>query len=112
MHLNFVSFFGVIPPTTAVWRPHWIRGREDGPLYPQQEGLEAASLDVLMKAALWDPALAHLLEETAVSLQRPPPSGRRAEAPVCSAGKLSATSAPNKSFQSLASKKLKKIFFK
>ena len=82
MHLNFVSFFGVIPLTTPVWRPHWIRGREDGPLYPQQEGLEAASLDVLMKAALWDPALAHLLEETAVSLQRPPPSGRRAEAPV------------------------------
>ena len=112
MHLNFVSFFGVIPLTTPVWRPHWIRGREDGPLYPQQEGLEAASLDVLMNAALWDPALAHLLEETAVSLQRPPPSGRRAEAPVCSAGKLSATSAPNKSFQSLASKKLKKFFFK
>lgn len=63
-----------------------------------------------MKAALWDPTLAHLLEETAVSLQRPPPSGRRAEDPVCLVGKLSATSAPSKMFQSLASKKLKNFF--
>lgn len=61
-----------------------------------------------MKTALWDPALTCLLEETAVSLQRPPPYGRRAEDPVSSVGKLSATSAPSKSFQLLASKKLKK----
>ena len=61
-----------------------------------------------MKTALWDPALTYLLEETAVSLQRPPPSGRHAEDLVSSVGNLFATSAPSKSFQSLASKKLKK----